>query len=351
MNRRRPITARAPKIVFPATPGARNWHPASFDPVSGLYYAAVLDMGNLIFTTPGQKPYARQMLNNDAALIFGPDIEAALPSLPPPMQAACRRCRRWRGQAQAVRLGAARDRSADRTDALGGAGQGLAGPRRCLDDGERSRVPGQHRRHVPRVRPARREAAQVHRHGCVDIGRTDDVSRERCAIRRGDGSVGRRRLSVRAALRSRVHTRQPGQDPRVQLGGGAVPLPPELPSLQVAPAPPAQQPGVTAATLERGRALFFGNCVLCHSNQHRSITPDLRRMPLGAHSAFRNIVLDGALLANGMPRWDDRLSAGDVDDIHAYLIDLQARTRADELDKQKSGVPLDTPSLAILSNY
>ena len=78
----------APKIVFPATPGARNWHPASFDPQTGLYYAAVLDMGNLIFTTPGRKPYARKMLNNDAALIFGPDIEAALPSLPPPMQAA-----------------------------------------------------------------------------------------------------------------------------------------------------------------------------------------------------------------------------------------------------------------------
>ena len=74
-------------------------------------------------------------------------------------------------------------------------------------------------------------------------------------------------------------------------------------------------------------------------------------MGLGAHSAFRSIVLDGALLANGMPRWDDRLSAGDVDDIHAYLIDLQARTRADELDKQQSGVPLDAPSLATLSNY
>ena len=31
--------------------------------------------------------------------------------------------------------------------------------------------------------------------------------------------------------------------------------------------------------------------------------------------------------------------------------DLQARTRADELDKQQAGVPLDAPSLAILSNY
>ena len=62
-------------------------------------------------------------------------------------------------------------------------------------------------------------------------------------------------------------------------------------------------------------------------------------------------MLEGALLPNGMPRWDDLLSAADVDAIHAYLIDLQTRTRADELAKQEAGVPLDAPSLAILSNY
>ncbi len=56
-------------------------------------------------------------------------------------------------------------------------------------------------------------------------------------------------------------------------------------------------------------------------------------------------------MPNGMPRWDDLLNPADVDAIHAYLIDLQAKTRADELAKQKAGVPLDAPSLAILSNY
>ena len=53
----------------------------------------------------------------------------------------------------------------------------------------------------------------------------------------------------------------------------------------------------------------------------------------------------------GMPRWDDILSPGDADAIHAYLIDLQGKTRADELAKQKAGKPLDGPSLTILSNY
>ena len=136
-----------------------------------------------------------------------------------------------------------------------------------------------------------------------------------------------------------------------RLGGGAVHMPPELPALEPAPPAPAQAPSVTAETLERGRALFFGNCVLCHSNQHRSITPDLRRMQPGTHAAFRTIVLEGALVPNGMPRWDDLLRPADVDAIHAYLIDLQAKTRTDELAKQKAGVPLDAPSLAILSNY
>jgi quinohemoprotein ethanol dehydrogenase len=136
-----------------------------------------------------------------------------------------------------------------------------------------------------------------------------------------------------------------------RLGGGAVPIPPELPPLEVAPEPPAQQPGVTAAALEHGRALFFGNCVICHSNQHRSITPDLRRMSPGTHDAFTAIVLGGALLPNGMPRWDDRLSAADAEALHAYLIDLQSRTRTEELARQRAGVPLDAPSLAILSNY
>jgi quinohemoprotein ethanol dehydrogenase len=343
---------RGPKIVFPATPGARNWHPASFDPDSGLYYAAVLDMGNLMFTTPGRKPYARKMLNNDAALIFGPDIAAALPSLPPPLQAAVEALPAFEevkrqpfvselraidpltGQTRwAVPARGWQDRAGVLTTASGLAFQGsIDGTFRVFDarDGKLLKS--------------------------IDTGvsilaapmtyRIDDV--QYVAVMAAWGGGGYPYVPTYSAAYRRGNL---GRILVFRLGGGAVPLPPELPPLAAAPPPPAQKPGVTAATLERGRALFFGNCVLCHSNQHRSITPDLRRMQPGMHDAFRRIVLEGALLANGMPRWDDRLSADDVDDIHAYLIDLQTRTRADELQKQKAGVPLDAPSLAILSNY
>jgi quinohemoprotein ethanol dehydrogenase len=74
-------------------------------------------------------------------------------------------------------------------------------------------------------------------------------------------------------------------------------------------------------------------------------------MQPGTHAAFRDIVLRGVLVPNGMPRWDDQLTPTQVDAIHTYLIDLQGRTREEELAKQKAGVPLDAPSLAILSGY
>jgi quinohemoprotein ethanol dehydrogenase len=344
---------QSPKIVFPATPGARNWHPASFDPASGLYYAPVLDMGNLMFTTPGQKPYARQVLNNDAALIFGPDIEAALPTLPPPIAAAVKalpafaevKRRPFVSELRAIDplTGATRwaipmrgwqDRGGVLTTAAGLLFQGsIDGNFRVFDkrDGRllKSIDTGTSILAAPmtyRVRGVQYVAVMAAWGG----GGYPYVPRYSAAYQRGNQG----RLLV------------------FKLGGGPVPIPPELPPLEVAPPAPAQLPNVAAATIAQGRALFFGSgCALCHSNQHRSITPDLRRMQPATHAAFNAIVLGGALVPAGMPRWDDRLSAADADAMHAYLINLQAKTRADELAKQKAGVPLDAPSLAILSNY
>lgn len=341
-----------PKIVFPATTGARNWHPASFDPDTGLYYAPVLDMGNLIFTTPGQKPHVKKALNVDAALIFSPDLEAALPSLPPTVQAAVKALpayaevkrqpfvselraiepltgkTRW-----AVPMRGWQDRGGVLTTASGLLFQGsIDGTIRAFDE---------------------RTGALLK---SIDTGtsilaapmtyRVNGVQYVAVMAAWGGGGfpyVPRYSAAYQRGNRGRILV--------FKLGGGAAPIPPELPALEVAPPSPPQLAGVTDATIARGRALFFSGCAMCHSNQHRSITPDLRRMSVGTHAAFRDIVLGGALLANGMPRWDDVLTPQDADAIHAYLIDLQARTRADELAKQQAGVPLDAPSLAILSNY
>src|SRR5690606_6713632 len=87
-----------PKIVFPASSGARNWHPAAYDPTRNLYFASVVDMGNLMFIPPGQEnpPHRARALNAAAALIFTSDLEPALATLPPPMQAAVKALPQWR---------------------------------------------------------------------------------------------------------------------------------------------------------------------------------------------------------------------------------------------------------------
>ena len=69
------------------------------------------------------------------------------------------------------------------------------------------------------------------------------------------------------------------------------------------------------------------------------------------HDAFDQIVLGGALVANGMPQWDDRLSKEDAKAIHAYLISLQGPLHDREVALKKAGKPLDSQSLTILSSY
>jgi quinohemoprotein ethanol dehydrogenase len=100
-----------------------------------------------------------------------------------------------------------------------------------------------------------------------------------------------------------------------------------------------------------GSVLFTENCSICHSNQPRAPLPDLRRMNKGVHGAFDRIVLEGLLLPNGMPRWDDLLKPDQVKAIHAFLIDEQRKVRARELQLQREGKPLDSRSLTILSSF
>ena len=341
-----------PKIVFPATPGARNWHPASFDPATGLYYAAVLDLGNLIFMTPGQKPLKARGLNNDAALIFTTDVKDALGALPPPMADAVRALPAYAealkdpGTAQvraiepltgrtvwAANTAGWQDRAGVLTTASGLLIHGDVGGRLYVRDAKTGKALKTIETGTPIM--AAPMTYQVNGVQYVAVmagwggGGFPFVPRYSAAYDRGNLN----RLLV------------------FRLGGGKVEQPPLLPPLEVAPEPPAQAAGVTAETIARGQGLFFGNCAICHANRHRSITPDLRRMQSGTHAMFRQIVLEGALVPGGMPRWDDVLSPGDADAIHAYLIDLQVKTRADELAKQKAGKPLDGPSLTILSNY
>ncbi len=344
--------AQTGKVIFPATPGARNWFPASYDPASGLFVGSVQDMGNLIFMSPGQKPFKARAFNNDAALIFSTDLEAALPTLPPPVAAAVRALPAFR-QVQA---------NPGRTEMRG------------IDPLTGKTVWAQPMEGWQDRGGALTTASGLTIHGTLagqlvvretktgEILKTIETGSSILAAPMSYKAGGVQYIAVMAAWGgggypyvpryAAAYTRSnEGRILVFRLDGGPVPLPPLLPKLEIAPEAPPQLKGVTPATVAQGQALFFSNCAICHSNQHRSITPDLRRMQAGTHDAFRQIVLEGALLPNGMPRWDDVLKPEEADAIHAYLIDAQGKTRRAEQAKIKAGEPLDAPSLAILSNY
>jgi len=107
-----------------------------------------------------------------------------------------------------------------------------------------------------------------------------------------------------------------------KLGGTA-----ELPPAPPPPPPPVLDPPPSIAskeTIEAGRQHFASHCAMCHEPPaaNRSVFPDLRYSPmLNTPEAFSAIVLDGALQANGMASFKERLSPDQVQSVRAYLIE------------------------------
>jgi quinohemoprotein ethanol dehydrogenase len=343
-----------PKIVFPGSPGARNWHPAAWDPAHKLYIASVLDMGNLMFVTPGQMDAARrpQALNASAALIFTPDLQAALPGLPKPIQQQVKALPQWQwvkdkpytNELRAIdpltgkaKWSVPREGWQDRSGVLATASNlvvyGTASGKLLVRDAGSGAL-------LKTIETGRTimAAPMTYRVNGVQY----------VAVQTGWGGGGWGFVPPYAAAYSK------GNENRIlvfKLGGGKVTTPPDLPPLQPAPAPPPQVADATPEMISLGSALFTANCSICHSNQPRAPLPDLRRLDEGVHSQFDNIVLGGLLLPNGMPRWDDLLTKDQVHAIHAFLIDTQAKLHKHEMQLQKQGKPLDSQSLTILSNY
>lgn len=342
------------KIVFPASSGARNWHPAAYDPGRNLYFASVVDMGNLMFINPGQeKPaYRPGALAASAALLFTSDLQAALPSLPPSLQQQVKALPQWKwvtekpysSQLRAIDplTGKAKwtadfdgwqDRGGVLATESGLVIHGTLAGKLIVRDSETGRV----------LKAVDTGSSML---AAPMTYKVDGV--QYIAVQTGWGGGGWGFVPPYAAAYAK------GNANRLlvfKLGGGDVPIPADLPALEPAPAPPPQLPGVTPETLAMGSALFTETCSICHSNQPRAPLPDLRRMQPGTHEAFDQIVLQGLLVPNGMPRWDDLLTRDQARAIHAFLIDEQGKLRARELQLKAQGKPLDSRSLTILSNF
>jgi quinohemoprotein ethanol dehydrogenase len=100
--------------------------------------------------------------------------------------------------------------------------------------------------------------------------------------------------------------------------GGSATLPPAEPAMAAASGPlPPHDP----ALVKQGEALFAVNCAVCHGigAVGGGVLPDLRRLTPESHAAFQQSVLGGRK-ALGMPDFTERLSPADVMAIHAYVL-------------------------------
>ena len=73
------------------------------------------------------------------------------------------------------------------------------------------------------------------------------------------------------------------------------------------------------------------HCGACHGMYGSlPMLPDLRRLTQEKHAVFKNIVLDGILVENGMPNFSHDLSAEQVDGIQAYILTLSRQAFLDQ---------------------
>ncbi len=103
--------------------------------------------------------------------------------------------------------------------------------------------------------------------------------------------------------------------------GGDMAVPEVPPRTQNAQPPPRFG---TPAQLARGRDLYETMCRQCHGPNavSRGVIADLRFSSAAVHNNWATVVLDGRYENRGMASFADTLSEDDVNDIHAYIVDL-----------------------------
>ncbi|MDE3114251.1 MAG: PQQ-dependent dehydrogenase, methanol/ethanol family [Pseudomonadota bacterium] len=320
------------KLVFPSTVGAHNWNPMAYDPRTGLVYLSLAEMGNVLADTTTHPEYRKGLWNAGVVAIFTSQL-ATPQTLPPGIRALLTPDHLLKGNPDLSTHGyleaydPVRQKIVWRVESIGWwdrAGVLATGGGLVFQGTGTGRF---------RVYDAR----DGHLLKDIDVGTTIIAAPMTYSI----GGV--QYVAVMAAWggggwafphpESAAYSY--GNEGRIvafKLDGGAVPLPKPL-----GPAPPLPEPPVqkaSAETIQKGMGLFMQNCIICHSNQTRSGSADLRRMTSEVHEQFNAIVLDGIFKSVGMPAWGDVLKTADAEAIHAYVNSV-ARAAYDE--QQKNG--------------
>jgi quinohemoprotein ethanol dehydrogenase len=333
-----------PKLVFPSPIGAHNWNPMSHSQHTGLVYIPTVHVGALFSNPPGRAEWKPGRMNTNVDVGFSFQL-AAPDSLPPALRpladpkflatmpdvTASASLKAWDPVTHKVVWSFKNSSFMDHGGVLSTGGGlvvqgGLDGHLRVFNDADGTLL----------------KDIEV---GTAMIAAPMSYSvngEQYIAILAGSGGGGWGNW-----LPQNIAS-QKGNANRIlafKLGGGATPVPADLPPIQPLPEPPAQIG--TVADIAAGGQLFAANCGSCHSNAPRGVVPDLRRASAATHSAFHEIVLRGALQPRGMPRWDDVFSASQVDQIHAYIISVARDAWAAE----NKGKPVAAPAAVMKEGH
>jgi PQQ-dependent dehydrogenase (methanol/ethanol family) len=79
----------------------------------------------------------------------------------------------------------------------------------------------------------------------------------------------------------------------------------------------------STAELNNGLSLYADHCMVCHgiSGISSKSIPDLRNLPMFFYQNFNQVLLEGMMESAGMPSFNGVLTAQEVDNIYAYLIE------------------------------
>ena len=278
-------------MIQPGAQGAHGWHPMSFNPQTGLVYFSGVETGFAIKSAATFK--AVPMGANTG---IGGTIAAGELKTPPPGAA----------RSQLVAWDPVNQKEVWRSDVLGTIGGGTL----STAGGLVFQGTTKGRFVAYRATDGKELWSTEAQTGVVAAASTFELDGEQYIAQ----EVGYGVVRYGSSNQSRLLV--------FRLGGTAAlpPPPPPLPPLVLNPPPST----ASKETIEAGHQKFLNHCAMCHEPPaaNRSVFPDLRYSPmLNTRETFSSIVIDGALQANGMSSFKDRLTQDEVESVRAYMIE------------------------------
>ena len=294
-----------PKMILPSSFGAHNWHPMSFSPQTGLVYLPVMQRA-VVYTQDPSFKFVKDRYNFAQSFLppaaNAPKVSAGLIAWDPVARKEVWRVRQpesWAGGALSTAGG------------LVFAGN-AHGEFSAFGDRDGARL-------WTFKQPSAIMAGPI----SYSIGGVQYV-----AVIAGAG--GGQSLMIRDV--GRPQQAQPfGRMLVFKLGGTA-----KLPNVNLT-LPPANPPeeAFAPAQVAAGAGVFYQQCVFCHGG---SVLPDLRRSgALADRRAWNQIVIGGALTANGMVSFAKWITPEDAEAVRAYMAAEARKLKAE--DAVRGGEP------------